>query len=84
MLPALIAMPLAACAPSVRAVPPELPALPPDIRICFVDTVPIPDRPLSVAEVEQLWKNDRARSSAMRRCGRRIVAWYDELRDSWR
>lgn len=83
----LIAMPLAACDQSVNALPPstQLPPMPADLRACLERSgVDIPDRALTVAEVERLWKQDRLRIVVMRNCGRRVIAWYDDLRKGWR
>jgi hypothetical protein len=46
--------------------------------------VTIPDRELTVGEVERLWAQDRLRIVIMRKCGVRIVAWYEHLRATWR
>lgn len=60
-----------------------LPDIPTDIRTCFVGVVEIPPGRLTVGDVEKLWKIDRVRSIAMRRCGTRLIAYYDQLRRSW-
>jgi len=76
---------LSACDESAR--PPAstpLPDIPADIRTCFVGVVEIPKGPLTVGDVEQLWKNDRLRAVVMRRCGSRLIAFYDQLRRDWR
>lgn len=63
----------------------KLPEIPADIRACFRESgVAIPDRDLTVGDVERLWKTDRVRLVVMRRCGVRLVAFYDGLRRTWR
>lgn len=61
-----------------------LPDIPADIRACFVGVVEIPAGPLTVGDVERLWKSDRLRAVVMRRCGTRLVLFYDHLRRTWR
>lgn len=61
-----------------------LPEIPADIRACFAGVVDVPDRALTYGEVERLWKSDRVRAVVMRRCGLRLVAFYEELRATWR
>lgn len=46
--------------------------------------VEIPDRALTVGDVERLWKTDRVRVVVMQRCGGRLIALYDQLRRTWR
>lgn len=61
-----------------------LPPVPEDIRRCFsLGFGSLPDGPLTVGQVEQLWSDDLVRARAIRRCGQRLVEWYDDLRDSW-
>lgn len=81
---ALIATLLAGCETSSE-VAGKLPSVPSDIQLCFrrAATV-IPDKALTVAEVEALWKIDRIRGAVMQRCGTRLLSWYDELRSKWR
>jgi hypothetical protein len=77
---------LAACGPSDQASrksPGELPYPPADIQTCFRDTANLPDKALTVAEVEALWKIDRIRLVAAQRCGARLAAWYEDLREHW-
>ena len=80
---ALIAMPLAACGPSDKATPGQLPYAPAELQNCFRDAVGIPDRALTVAEVESLWKQDRVRLAVNRRCGERVLSWYQSLQVNW-
>lgn len=75
---------LAGCARSVEPPPGGIPDIPPDIRACFRGVVDVPDRDLTVAEVERLWKQDRVRAAASARCGARLIAWVDALRAGWR
>jgi hypothetical protein len=49
---------------------------PADLQHCFRDAVGIPDRALTVSEVEELWKQDRIRLIVDKRCGERMQAWY--------
>jgi hypothetical protein len=80
----LIAMQLAACGPSDNVSPSQLPHPPADIQSCFRSAVGIPDRALTVAEVEALWKQDRVRLAVNRLCGQRILAWYADLQANWK
>lgn len=81
---ALIAMILTACArldePQTFA---PLPSAPGDIVACFDEPglSRIPDRDLTVADVERLWAQDRLRAIALQRCGERLLAWFDNIRD---
>lgn len=81
---ACLLIPLGACASSGSLPRSQLPALPADVTTCFRDVVDVPDRALTVAEVEQLWKQDRVRAAASKRCGARLVNWYGALRGAWR
>ncbi|OYX87479.1 MAG: hypothetical protein B7Y75_02055 [Azorhizobium sp. 35-67-5] len=83
---ALIVLPLAACDPSNRSPPTAgLPPVPADLRICLsAGPADVPDTALSVGEVERGWKQDRRTQAAVRRCGQRLAAWYDDLRTGWR
>jgi hypothetical protein len=62
---------------------PELPALPRDLQNCFGHLVDIPDRDLTVQEVEKLWANERIKSARKTRCGQRLLALYEKLRKGW-
>lgn len=83
---ACLLMPLVACDESDS--PPAstpLPPIPAELRTCLAGAgVEIPDGPLTVGQVERLWKQDRLRIVAMRQCGTRLLAFYDDLRRSWR
>ena len=62
-----------------------LPPIPADIPKCLRQSgVPLPNRQLTVAEVEELWKQDRLRLVVMRRCGDRLLTWYAVLQKHWR
>jgi hypothetical protein len=62
-----------------------LPPLPTELRSCLKGAgVTIPDRALTVGEVEKLWAKDRLKIVVMRKCGARLVRWYDHLRANWR
>jgi len=61
----------------------QLPPVPAELRACFKGVVKIKDAPLTVGEVEALWKNDRVRAVATDRCGKRLAAWYDTLRRTY-
>lgn len=88
MLSALVPMLLAgltACAsrpaapPPAVVVRPQLVEIPADLRKCVATSgVTVPDRPLTVAEVERLWKDDRVRLAIVRNCLRRALAFYDD------
>ena len=61
-----------------------LPAIPADIQMCLRQSgITLPNRQLTVAEVEELWKQDRLRIVVMRRCGDRLLAWYTVLQKHW-
>jgi hypothetical protein len=78
---------LAACNESAPKPPAHtpLPPIPADIQACLKGAgVKIPDRALTVGEVERLWGQDRLRIVVMRRCGGRLIAWYEELRANWK
>lgn len=80
-------LPLASAACGSRPEPPPPDVPPPvaapevaaDLRVCFAGLAVIPDRDLSVADVERLWKDDRKRAAAMARCGVRLLAWIDAV-----
>lgn len=79
----LAAIALAGCQPSTTQG--ELPTVPADIQACFrAGPVKVPQKSLSVAEVESLWKQDRVRVAVMQSCGNRFLAWYDDLQKRWR
>jgi hypothetical protein len=78
---------LAACGPSsnsIQPTPSQLPYPPAEFQSCFRGVAGVPDKALNVAEVESLWKNDRVRTVANRRCGTRLLAWYLSLRENWK
>lgn len=81
-------MPLAACGLSddPPAVPlAGLPPIPADVATCFDDgPSDLPDRALSAAETEKLWKEDRRRLAKVQRCGRRALAHDAALARGWR
>lgn len=83
-LPVCLVLLLAACGPSGNETPSQLPYPPADIQACFRGVVDVPDKALSVSEVESLWKIDRVRSVAQQRCGNRLLAWYTDLRKNWK
>jgi hypothetical protein len=62
----------------------SLPTVPADIQLCFRKSLPGIDRALNIGEVEALWKQDRVRYVVMRRCGQRLLAWYEDLRTNWK
>jgi hypothetical protein len=45
--------------------------------------VDIPNRALTVAEVERLWASDRHRSVMQKQCGQRLIDWHEEIRSLW-
>lgn len=78
---------LAACGKHASLEPPKanLPGVPADIRACFQGGAPeIPERALTVADVERLLKQDGVRIAVLQRCGKRFLAWYDTLKAEWR
>jgi hypothetical protein len=76
---------LAGCGPSDNATPvSSLPYPPSDIQTCFRGAANIPDRALTMAEVETLWKQDRIRSVVEAKCGKRLLAWYGQLQADWK
>lgn len=79
---------LAACDPSASGAPPPntlLPDVPPRLRACFGRYgVDLPDRPLTVGEIERFWKTDRRSVAILRACGNDLIGWYDTLRRGWR
>jgi hypothetical protein len=64
----------------------QLPTVPADIQACFRTDGPVkvPQKALTIAEVESLWKEDRIRAVVLRKCGTRFIAWYDSLRQNWK
>jgi len=86
ILPFVFLLPLlGACGPSSNATSPnQLPYPPADIQSCFRGAANIPNRALTVSEVEALWKQDRIRSIAQARCGKRMLQWYSQLQADWR
>ncbi len=83
---ALTVLLLAACGPSDRAAPSAgLPPPPADLRACLARApAEVPERALSVGDVERGWKEDRRIQAAVRGCGQRLAAWYEDLRKGWR
>jgi hypothetical protein len=84
LLASMLTLPVAltACgekkAPPVIVIKPNLIEIPADLRACVaVSGVKIPQRALTVAEVERLWKDDRVRFAVVRGCFRRALAFYD-------
>lgn len=74
-------MALAGCETSSSVKPGSLPPVPADIQVCFRKSASIiPDRALSVYDVESLWKQDRIKVVVMAKCGNRLIAWYNGLR----
>lgn len=61
----------------------SLPTVPADIQKCFRESA-LPERAYTVADVEELWKDDRVRLVVMRQCGQRFLAWYGDLQKRWR
>lgn len=81
----LIGTLLAACNQSASSPSPgQLPYAPVEFQTCFRGVVGVPDKALSVSEVEALWKIDRVRVVASQRCGARFTAWYENLRKTWK
>ena len=82
----LIAPLLGACDVSGNIAPPAttLPYPPADIQSCFRGAANLPDRALSMSEVEALWKQDRIRAVAEAKCGKRLLEWYSQLQANWK
>lgn len=81
----LVAMLLAGCGQQPATVSGSLPGVPADIQACFrAGPAKVPQKALSVAEVESLWKQDRVHEVVLQRCGKRFLAWYGDLRKGWR
>lgn len=80
-----LAVMLAGCDPAATTVSGGLPTVPADIQACFrAGPTKVPQKALTVAEVESLWKEDRVRLVIEQRCGKRFLAWYGDLRKGWR
>jgi hypothetical protein len=80
----LFALALAGCQPS-GSPSGSLPTVPADIQACFRGgPVGVPQKALTVAEVESLWKQDRVKQVVLRQCGQRFLAWYGDLQKRWR
>lgn len=72
---------LGGCASHVTGTLPDVPS---DIQTCFRQgAVIVPERALSVADVESLWKKDRVRLAVERSCGKRFLSWYGDLQKRW-
>lgn len=84
-IPIIALLFLAACTPGADPVA-QLPTVPADIQACFRTDGPVkvPQKALTIAEVESLWKEDRVRAVVLRKCGTRFIAWYDSLRQNWK
>jgi len=84
ILVGVIALALAGCQPA-STVSGILPTVPADIQACFRTNGPVkvPQKALTVAEVESLWKEDRVRAVVLRKCGSRFMAWYTDLQKRW-
>ncbi len=86
---ACLSLPLAACGPSDEPLDisarPALPEVPADIQDCFSNSrlTIIPDRDLTVADVERLWASDRMRVIVQHRCGSRFLEWYGKIKAGW-
>lgn len=83
---ACLAMLLAGCGASDNEkIQSDLPGVPADIQSCFREGVgDVPDKALTVAEVESLWKHDRVRAVVMQKCGQRFLAWYRNIQKNWK
>jgi transposase len=59
--------------------------MPPETQKCLRGKgVDIPDKDLTVEQVERLWKQDRKTIVALDACGARSIKAYDELSRRWR
>ena len=74
---------LASCA-SMRTAPPvkpDLPAVPTHIKNCFASTVTLPkDGEWDNAKVAEVIAKLRQSELAKTRCGRQLIAYYEDLR----
>lgn len=76
---------LAGCNDPGATVSGSLPSVPADIQACFRGgPVKVPQKALTVAEVESLWKEDRVRLVVMQKCGQRFLAWQGDLQKRWK
>lgn len=81
----LTALALVGCNQPGGSVQGGLPGVPADIQTCFRSGPgKVPQKALSVAEVESLWKQDRVHEVVLQRCGKRFLAWYGDLRKGGR
>ncbi|QIG75128.1 hypothetical protein EVC15_066 [Rhizobium phage RHph_N2_6] len=90
----MLASSAAACSaltPSAKAKI-ELPALPPELQVCKPDgtcepicvrPVLIPERDISRAEAEKLWRRDRLHFVACRMSAQAIADFYENLRKNF-
>lgn len=80
----LLAVSLAGC--DSGPIEGSLPTVPADIQACFRTNGPVkvPQKALTIAEVESLWKEDRVRAVVLRKCGDRFLNWYEGLRTNWK
>lgn len=70
----MAALALAACDTTQTTTHGQLPTVPADIQACFrTGPVKVPQKALTVAEVESLWKQDRIKQVVMRACGERLA-----------
>lgn len=82
---ASLAMLSAGCVARVEPVKANLPSAPADMRACFRAGAPtVPDRDLTAEDVERLLKQDGVRIAVLQRCGKRFLAWYDQLKAEWK
>lgn len=84
-LPVLLLVALAGCTLPINTSGP-LPTVPADIQACFRTNGPVkvPQKALTIAEVESLWKEDRIRAVVLRKCGSRFLGWYTALQKDWK
>lgn len=77
---------LGGCPSNEVASPGSLPTVPADIQACFRDAAgtAIPNRALTVAEIESLWKTDRVQVVVLKKCGTRFINWYNNIQKRWR
>lgn len=82
----LLVLALAGCTTDGSSVTGSLPTVPADIQTCFRTNGPVkvPQKALTIAEVESLWKEDRVRQVVLRKCGDRFLNWYNGLRKNWK
>jgi hypothetical protein len=58
----------------------DVPPVPADMQLCPREAVTVPGRDLTDAEVERLWKTDRASLALLNGCFLRLLCQYADVR----